>query len=114
MFLIILLQINLIYFLNCAIIFPVKKRSFLEKKSAKENKRFDAFNVINMMMFIALITLFVISLCFCVNNMTAGKTDKNYTIFLIMHILAIVIACLPFLAKKIFKILHCRSNKNNG
>ncbi len=36
--------------------------------------------------------------------MLEGKTDRDYTLFLIMHISVIIIIFLPLLAKKIFKI----------
>ena len=80
------------------------KKSFLENKTYNQNSKFNAFNVINMMLFIAVLSLFIISLVFCIKSLVVGKTDKNYTIFLIMHILAIIIIFLPYLIKKIFKL----------
>ena len=80
------------------------KKSFLENKNYHQNSKFNAFNVINMMLFIAVLTLFVISLIFCIKNLVVGKTDKNYTIYLIMHILAIIIIFLPLLFKKLLKL----------
>ena len=80
------------------------KKSFLENKNYHQNNKFNAFNVIDMMLFIAVLSLFIISLGFCIKSLIVGKTDKNYTIFLIMHILAIIIILLPYIAKKIFKL----------
>lgn len=82
----------------------MKKKSFLEFNNYKQNKRFNAFNVINAMLFIAILSLFIFSMCFCIRDMVEGKTDRDYTIFLIMHLLVIVIIFLPLLAKKILRI----------
>ncbi len=76
--------------------------SFLEKK--EQQRKFDAFNVINLMLFVGVLVMFIISLGFCIRNMVMSSNKTDYLVPLTQRILAIIIAFIPLFLKKIFKI----------
>lgn len=78
------------------------KKSFLERKI--KPKKFDAFNVINLMLFVGVVVMFIISLGFCIKDLTLSTNKNEYIIPILQRVLAILIAFVPLLLKKIFKI----------
>ena len=76
--------------------------SFLEKK--ENQRKFDAFNVINLMLFVGIVVLFIISLGFCIRDMVISANKNDFIVPLLQRILAIIVAFIPLFLKKIFKI----------
>ncbi len=78
------------------------KESFLEQKA--QERKFDAFNVINLMLFVGVVVMFIISLGFCIRDMVMSTNKSDFVVPLLQRILAIIVVFIPFLLKKIFKI----------
>lgn len=78
------------------------KESFLEKK--EQQRKFDAFNVINLMLFVGVVVMFIISLGFCVRDMVIATNKNDFVVPLLQRILAIIVAFIPLFLKKVFKI----------
>ncbi len=79
------------------------KESFLEQKA--QERKFDAFNVINLMLFVGVVVMFIISLGFCIRDMVMATNKSDFVVPLLQRILAIIVVFIPILLKKIFKIL---------
>ena len=75
-------------------------KSFLERRQKERN--FDAFNVINIMLFVGVLVAFIISTVFCIVDIVENVTT-SYTP-LLQRILAIFILFIPYLLRWIFKI----------
>ena len=78
------------------------KESFLEKK--QQQRKFDAFNVINLMLFVGVLAMFIISLGFCIRDMVLSSNKSDYVVSLLQRILAIIVVFIPLFLKKVFKI----------
>lgn len=78
------------------------KKSFLENKEKEHN--FNAFDVINIMVFIGVLAAFMISFVFSIYNII--NTENKSFVPVVEAILGIVALILPFTIKKIFKISY--------
>ena len=80
-------------------------KSFLERRQRERN--FDAFNVINIMLFFFFLAAFVISAVFCIVDLASAT--QTSVIPLVERILAIALLFLPLYLRFIFKIQFPRT-----
>ncbi len=78
------------------------KKSFLES----ENKvhKFDAFNVINNMLFVGVLVGFIILLGFAIKDVVLATNKNDYIVPIIERVLAIIVVIIPLFLRKVFKI----------
>ncbi len=80
-------------------------KSFLERKQRERN--FDAFNVINIMLFMGVLVAFIISAGFCIRDLVSGAQTSAMP--LVGRILSIALVFLPLYLRLIFKIQFPRT-----
>ena len=79
-----------------------KRQAFLDTK--KDKKHFDAFNVINVMLFFAVLLTFVLSLIATFVELASSQDKLSFVFSIVAKSLAILVTFVPFVCRKIFKI----------
>lgn len=79
-----------------------KRQTFLDTK--KDKKHFDAFNVINVMLFFAVLLTFVLSLIATIVDLVSTQNKLSYVFPIIWKSIAILLTFVPFVCRKVIKV----------
>lgn len=81
-----------------------KKKEQKSLLQTKEKHSFNAFNVINLMLFMGVLSVFIITLGVCIADMVKSPNKSQFVMPIIERCAAIIVVFLPGIIRKIFKI----------